>query len=85
MRERHRIAVLKRFPVPFLVWSDEFVTGRCTMTVLQKVKSFFKRPKSKDKAGQPQSASGNTDEKKAAEDPQKKAGAAGGQQSSGTT
>ncbi len=84
MRERHRIAVLKRFPVPFLVWSDEFVTGRCTMTVLQKVKSFFKRPKSTDKAGQPQSAPGNT-EKKAAEDPQKKAGEAGGRQSSGTT
>ncbi len=54
------------------------------MTVMGKVKSFFKRPKSKDKAGQPQSASGST-EKKAAEDPQKKAGEAGGQQSSGTT
>ncbi len=51
------------------------------MTVLEKVKSFFKRPKSKDKAGQLQSAA----EKKAAEDPQKKAGEVGGQQSGGTT
>lgn len=52
------------------------------MTALQKIKSFFKRPKAKAKAEQPKAP--EAAEKKVSEPPEKKAGESN-QQSSGTT
>ena len=50
---------------------------RCTMTMLEKIKSFFKRPKAEVKAEQPKPTV-EAAEKKATEAAEKKASEAGG-------
>jgi len=51
--------------------------GRCIMTVLEKIKSFFKRPKAQSKAEQPKPTV-EAAEEKATEAAEKKAGEAKG-------